>query len=57
MRLIIWGGLAILPLLSLNYLLMPEINKLYDFYANMDSVVNERILDNSPAYTRYTVGE
>lgn len=40
MKFIVYSALLLSPLILLNYLVMPELNKMQDFYANIESHAN-----------------
>lgn len=59
MRIALYGFFLLSPLLLLNYLVMPELDKMKDFYSNIDVYANQAAgtktdlhADASSSYTR-----
>jgi hypothetical protein len=44
MRAIVYGLFLMTPILLFQTMLVPELEKLKDFYANMDSIVQQQII-------------
>jgi hypothetical protein len=41
MKYLLFFGFLITPLMLLNYVVMPELDKLKDFYSNVDTISQE----------------
>jgi hypothetical protein len=40
MRILVYGFFLLSPLVLLNYMVMPELDKMKDFYSNIDTHAN-----------------
>lgn len=46
MKYVILAGIYLTPLVLLNYLVLPELAKLQEFYSNMDVYVHKAVHDD-----------